>query len=414
MKIRRGLKLATRVLVALLVIAGSVWAVRRWRQSSNPVDAPTAAARQGDFLVTVRCRGALAARRSVQMTAPLDVPDLQIVWLAPPGSRVKPGQVVIRFDPSKSQQDLKEKQSALDQAQATLDQAVAQARITADQDKLDLSTAVYNKQKAELEASKQAIVSAMQGQESAIDLKIAEEKVKVQQATNELHRKSDEAKIASARRLRDAAKAEVDLIKYRLTVMDLKSPLDGVINYESNRSQGWMNAQPFKVGDHTVGGTVIAEIPDLSTLEMESKVEEIDRSRIQIGDDVLVRVDSFPEKVVHARLSRISPLTEQSFDEWPVDRTFRAYALLQNPDPNMRPGMNAGADIVQSRIASVVSIPAKALFTRNGKPAVYVKEKEQFNPRQVTVIARNPDEVAVSGIGAGTLVSLTDLAERKP
>ena len=414
MTFSRGVKIAVRILLVLLVVAGSVWALRRWHHSSSPLEAPTASARLGDFLVMVRSRGALSARRSVQMSAPLDVPDLQIIWLAPPGSRVKPNQVVIRFDPSKSQQDLKEKQSALDQAQATLDQAVAQARITADQDKLDLATAVYNKEKAALEASKQAIVSPMQGQESAIDLKVAEAKVKVQQATNELHHKSDEAKIASARRLRDAAKAEVDLIKYRLTVMDLKSPLDGVINYESNRSQGWMNAQPFKVGDHTVGGTVIAEIPDLSTLEMESKVEEIDRSHIQVGDDVLVHVDAFPEKTIHAKLSRISPLTEQSFEEFPPDRTFRAYALLQNPDPNMRPGMNAGADLIQSKIPNAVSIPAKALFTRNGQPAVYVKGKEQFTPRPVKVIARNPDEVAVSGIRAGTLVSLTDLSEHKP
>ena len=41
-----------------------------------------------------------------------------------------------------------------------------------------------------------------------------------------------------------------------------------------------MNAQPFKVGDHAVPGGVLAEIPDLSTLEMESKVDEVDRGRI--------------------------------------------------------------------------------------------------------------------------------------
>ncbi len=255
-KRRRTTSLLLRVLVVLLIVAGSTWALRRWRHSSSAVDLPTAAARQSDFLVMVRCRGELTAKRSVQLGAPLDVPDLQIVWLAPPGSPVKLGQVVIRFDPSRSQQDLKEKKTALQQAQATLDQAVAQARITADQDKLDLATATYNQEKAHLEASKQAIVSAMEGQKSAIDLGLAEEKVKLQQATTGLHQKSDEAKIASAARLRDAAQNEVALIEHRLAVMDLKSPLDGVVNYLPNHTQGWMNTQSFKVGDHMVGGTV--------------------------------------------------------------------------------------------------------------------------------------------------------------
>ena len=410
---RQAISLLVRLLLISLIVAGSTWAFRRWRHPAPSADLPTAAARSGEFLVMVRCRGELMARRSVQLSAPVDVPDLQIVSLAAPGSAVKPGQVVIRFDPSKSQQDLKEKKTALEQAQATLDQAVAQARITADQDKLDLATAVYAKEKAQLEASKQAIVSAMEGEKSVIDLGLSEEKVKLQRATAGLHQKSDEAKIASAARLRDAAKREVDLVQHRLAVMDLKSPLDGVINYMANRTQGWMNAQPFKVGDHMVGGTVIAEIPDLGTLEMESKVEEIDRGRINAGDAVLVHVDAFPEKVLKAKLVSISPLTEQSFNEWPPTRSFRAYALLDHPDSRMRPGMNAGADLVETTLPHAISIPAKALFTRNGKPAVYVKEQRQFVAREVTVRARNAEEIAVDGLAPGTLVSLSDVGGQK-
>ncbi len=411
---RRRTTALVRALLVLLIVAGSTWALRRWRHSSSALDLPTAAARQGDFQVMVRCRGELTAKRSVQLSAPLDVPDLQIVSLAQPGSAVKSGQVVIRFDPSRSQQDLKEKKTALQQAQATLDQAIAQARITADQDKLDLATATYNQEKAHLEASKQAIVSAMEGQKSVIDLGLAEEKVKLQQATIGLHQKSDEAKIASAARLRDAAQNEVELIERRLEVMDLKSPLDGVVNYLPNRTQGWMNTQPFKVGDHMVGGTVIAEIPDLSTLEMEAKIEEIDRGRIKTGDSVVVHVDAFPEKALNAKLISISPLTEQSFNEWPPTRSFRAYALLVQPDPGMRPGMNAGADVVEAKLPNALSIPAKALFTRNGKPAVYVKQQQYFVPREVKVLARNPDEIAIEGLRAGTLVSLSEPAEQKP
>jgi multidrug efflux pump subunit AcrA (membrane-fusion protein) len=343
----------------------------------------------------------------------LDTPDLQIVWLAPAGGPVKEGMTVIRFDPSKLQQDLKEKSAAFRQAQATLNQAVAQARITADQDKLDLATAQYQMERARLEASKQAIVSAMDGEKSKIDLGLAEEKVKVQEATAQLHKASDQAKIASLRRLRDEAKAEVERTERRLSHMEIKSPLNGVINYLSNTSQGWINAQPFKVGDHAPAGLAIAEIPDLSTLEMESKVDEVDRGRIGVGDTVLVHVDAFPEKVLSAKLESISPLTEQSFAEWPPTRSFKAYARIDTPDSRMRPGMNASADVVQATIPNAISIPAKALFTEQGQPVVYVKSGNQYLPKRVTVRARNTDEVAVEGIAGGSLVTLVEPEQTK-
>ena len=104
----------------------------------------------------------------------------------------------------------------------------------------------------------------------------------------------------------------------------------------------------------------------------------------------------------------MSPLTESSVNEWPPTRSFRAYAQLDELDQRFRPGMNATADIVETRIPGAIAIPAKALFTVHGKPSVYVKKDGAYLPVEVSVKARNPDEVAVEGIAAGTLVALTD------
>ncbi len=93
---------------------------------------------------------------------------------------------------------------------------MAQARITGEQDKLDLATATYTVEKARLEASKQEIVSALQGEENKIDLSLAEEDLKVKEAATHLHAASDAAKTASLTRLRDQAQADVDLTKKRL------------------------------------------------------------------------------------------------------------------------------------------------------------------------------------------------------
>lgn len=407
---KRGLWIAIRLLLCLALVAGLFFAWSRFRGAQAASDLPTTTARQGEFAVLVTCRGNVTAEHKVELEAP-DVPDLQIVWLAPSGSLLKAGAAVIRFDGSKLQQDLREKTEALHQAQASLDQAVAQERIDADKDRLDLAQSKADMEKAELEASKKAIVSAIQGEESAIDSQVAKEKVKVQISTADLHKESNDAKIASQKRLRDQAQAEVDLVKRRLGLLEVKTPIAGYISYASNMTQGWMNAQNYKVGDHAYPGATIGEIPDLKTLEVESKVDEEDRGRISQGDEVNIHVDAFPEKAMKAKLVSISPLTEQSFEEWPPTRTFRAYSALTNPDPRLRTGMNAAAGIVERKLENVISLPSRALFTVAGKPTVYVKGPKQFSPVAVEVLARNPDEVAVSGIGNGTVVALLQPAE---
>ena len=104
-------------------------------------------------------------------------------------------------------------------------------------------------------------------------------------------------KIASLTRLRDQAQAEVALVNRRLIQMELKTPSDGVLLYLTNNSQGWLNAKPFKVGDNVWPGSALAEIPDLNTLEMEAKLEEIDRGRVLSGQQGRLHIDALPEKL---------------------------------------------------------------------------------------------------------------------
>jgi RND family efflux transporter MFP subunit len=371
---------------------------------------PTATARKGEFLVIVSCRGELTAGKSVQIAAPLNVPNLQIVWMAPQASAVKPGDPVVRFDASGAQRQLQEKDAALAQAQATLDQAIAQAKITQEQDKLEYAGMKQTVERARLEASKEEIVSAITAQENKIDLGLAENKLKVQQAAMDLNAASSQSKVASLTSQRNKAKAEAELTRQRISQMEVRAPGQGVVSYLMNYSQGWMNAKPFKVGDNVWPGSSIAEIPELSSLKLKAKAEEIDRGKLVVGQDVRVILDPFPEKPFQGKLDSISPLTEQTF-EWPPSRNFRAYATLGAADDRLRPGMNGRMDIIVDRIPDAISVPAKAVFTRDGRPVVLIPGKNGLKAVKVEVLARNPDEVAVRGIDAGTRVALVETTE---
>src|SRR5271157_1257411 len=231
----------------VLVLAGLLAFVFLRPGAATPSSTvPTATARRGEFLVIVTCRGELVADRFVQLNAPLNVPNLQIVWLAPQGSAVKAGDPIVRFDASTAERQLKEQEAALKQAQASLDQAVAEGHIKAEQDKLELAALKQAAEKARLEASKKEILSAIQGEENRIDLGLAEEKVRVQQATVELNLASSRSSIASLESQRNKARTEAEVTRGRLAKMELRTPAAGIVNLLMNQSQGWMNAKPFK------------------------------------------------------------------------------------------------------------------------------------------------------------------------
>jgi multidrug efflux pump subunit AcrA (membrane-fusion protein) len=406
MTARRWLRVAAGCAV-IAAIVGAAWAgtnlFRRARASS---ELPVAAARKGEFLVIIRCRGDVKAGRSVPIYAPI-VPNLTIAWMAPAGEQVQEGLPVIRFDSSSAQQQLAQKEAALKQAQASLDQALAQSEVTSQQDRSDLKDAQYNVEKARLQTLGNEFVGRIQAEQAQIDFGLADEKLKVQQANVDLHSTSDKAKIASLKRQRDQAQADVDLTKSRIAQMEIRAPITGFLVIAPNYNQGPLNGNPFKVGDNVYSGMNLAEMPDMTSLVMDAKAEEIDRGHIAVGNDVRLRIDALPELSIPARITAISPLTELGV-EWPPTRSFRAYAAVNQPDTRLRPGMNGGMDVVVNRLPDAISIPAKAVFTRSGKPVVFVADHGKYSRVDVQLLARNPDDVAVTGVAPGSLVTLVD------
>src|SRR5262249_12039102 len=134
---------------------------------------------------------------------------------------------------------------------------------------------------------------------------------------------------------------------------------------------------------------------------------------VAAGNDVRVHVDAFPEHTFDGKLASVSPLTQMTF-EWPPVRNFRAYGQIEKTDSRLRPGMNGSVDIVVNRIQDVISIPGNAVFTRDGKPIVYMLSKDGYRAVEVEILARNPDEVAVRGIPDNAVVSLTELELARP
>jgi RND family efflux transporter MFP subunit len=398
----------------LLICAGGGYAAYRYNNQTT-VEVAVAKVRTGDFIVSVRTRGEIRSTHSEVLSAP-QVPQPRIVRLAESGKPIKKGDVVIEFDAAQQEQTYLEKNTSVRTVNSEIVQTKASHKITDEMDAMNLMTAEYNLERAKLEASKAEVLSEIEGAKDRIDVGISEGELGQVKTTIGSHKVAQSADLERLDQKKDKTVRDTERAQTYLSKMVLRAPHDGVVNILSNfRSSGSFGSAPppFKEGDQVWTGAAIAEIPDLSQMRIELKLEEVDRGKLKIGQLAKIRVDAIPEKEFTAALDWISPIASVNFrGPWMQEKTFPAYATLRNLDPRLRPGMSATAEIVIESQPDRLLIPVRASFVHAGKPAVYVQHGEHFTMRQIEVGKRNDaDIVVLKGLNAGETVALENPIE---
>jgi multidrug efflux pump subunit AcrA (membrane-fusion protein) len=231
---------------------------------------------------------------------------------------------------------------------------------------------------------------------------------------------SQQADLKRLQTQKEKAQRDLEKTQSYLSQMTLRAPVSGVVDILSNfRSGGnFGQAQPaFREGDNVWTGASIAEIPDLESMRVELKLDEVDRGKVQLGQAVKVRVDAIPDQEFEATIDWISPIASLVFRGGgppgaSSDKEFPAYATLKAVDKRMRPGMSASVDIVIESQADALMIPLRASFTQSGKPSAFVQVGDHFLSRLIEVGLRNEEEIVVlKGLRAGEMVALVDPVE---
>jgi multidrug efflux pump subunit AcrA (membrane-fusion protein) len=406
-----------RVIVwgALIAVAGGgAWAAYHYGGTTQ-VEVPVAKARQAEFVISVRTRGEIKATKSVILSAP-QVPDLRIVKLAESGKAIKKGDIVVEFDAAQQEQNLLDGTTSVRTVDSEVVQMKASQKITDEADSMNLMTADYNLQRAELEASKAEILSEIEGAKNRIDVGITKGELNQVKTVVKAHDVAKDADLERLRQKKDKTLRDVDRSKTYLSKMVIRAPNDGIVSVMPNiRSQGsWgQTPPPYKEGDRASSGSAIAEIPDLSEMRVELKLEEVDRGKLQIGQKIRVKVDAIPDKEFSAQLDWISPIASIAWRGMGLtEKTFPARATLKNLDPRLRPGMSTSAEIIIESMPNSLLIPIKASFMNSGKPAVWVQHGQSFEIRPIEAGKRNDtDLVVLKGLRAGETVTLENPEE---
>ena len=403
------LKTRVAIVLAVIIVAGgaAMFGLAHYFRKAPPL--ATFEVKRGEFLDSMQFRGEIKALKSVIISAPADAGDLQIVKIATDGSQVKQGDVVVEFDPSKSQHDLQQDNSILKSAQAEIEQVRAQGRLTEEDDATAVMKAKYDAEVARLDAGKAEIVSKIEGEEAKLKLADAEQAVREAEAKLKSDQAVDQTSIQDKKDADSKAEYDAQRASHALSLMTLHAPADGTISLISTWHDSG-NIAPYKAGDRAWPGAGIAEIPDASSLRITARVDEVERGRLAAGQTATLQFDAIADKQFTGKISHIGTLATTDFSAgWPFPQDFGLEIAVDQPDQRLKPGMSAQITIIVNRVTDAITIPAQASFMKSGQTVAYVWNGSKFEERVIQVEKRSRDRILIaSGLHPGDQVALKD------
>ena len=143
-----------------------------------------------------------------------------------------------------------------------------------------------------------------------------------------------------------------------------------------------MTLPDYREGDTVQPGRGVAEIVDLSEIEIKAKVNETDRGVARHGRvRRSVSIEARPALPLTGSTKGVGGLAARAF--WDAGRRAPVRRVVppgSQPSRRSVPGMTARVVIAGERLAGVQHLPRQVLFEKEGKPVVYVRDGDGFTP----------------------------------
>ena len=190
------------------------------------------------------------------------------------------------------------------------------------------------------------------------------------------------------------AQAQLEFSKIQLSYGTVRAPIDGVVESVATQ-EGSTVAASFNA-------PTFVTLIDLSRLEVDAYVDEVDIGGVKVGQKATFTVDAFPDKVFNGEVVAIRP---QAVIQ---DNVVNYDVIIKITDPfegQLRPQMTASVTISMDSLKGVLVIPSKAVSHEGGKTFVTVPSGKGTQQRPVTLGRESGDFVQVkAGVSEGDKV----------
>jgi len=190
-----------------------------------------------------------------------------------------------------------------------------------------------------------------------------------------------------------AAEARIAAAEATVNLAKLTAPFSGTVTQVE-----------IKPGDQVTPGKIAFRIDDLSSLQVDVEISEVDINRVQIGQDAILNFDAILGKDYHGKVKEVAPVG--TINQGVVD--FIVTIELNDADAQVKPGMTAAANIIVEQLNDVLMVPNRAVRLVEGKRVVYILRNGTPQPVPVTLGASSDvnSQVLEGEIKVGDLVVL--------
>jgi HlyD family secretion protein len=407
-------------LVAVLGLAGA--AALAFRGSvgtslaADTPSVPTTRVVRGPLELSVHGRGELRASKFSTLQAPPVSGTLRLLTIVETGVAVKSGDVIMTFDPTEPQYQLEQAQSELLEAEQAILKFEADRDVQAAQDKFDLLQARFDVRRAELDARPDKdLVSDREYQTRQLTLEETKRKLDKLENNSSSRGETDRAALAVAQEKRNKARMTADRARQSLDNLVMKAPIDGFVVVRQNQDANsgifysGMTLPEYRAGDVVFSGRPVADVFDITNMEIKAKVNEQQRNNLAVGQGATVGADELPGVPLTAKITAVSGLAQSDFwsSSGPL-RDFDVTLQLERVDDRLRPGTSVELVMAGTKLENQLHVPRQAIFEKAGKPIVYVRHGDHFEATPVKPTNRTENRVAVEGLAEGAEVALVN------
>ncbi len=190
-----------------------------------------------------------------------------------------------------------------------------------------------------------------------------------------------------------AAQARVDAAKASIALAHISAPFAGTITQVSGL-----------VGDQVAPGTQAFRVDDLSRLQVDVQVSEVDINSVQVGQPVTLTFDAITGKSYNGKVVEVA----QAGDVVSGAVNFTVTVELTNADADVKPGMTAAVTIVVKQLENVLLVQNEAVRQVNNQQVVYIISNNVVQEVPVVLGASSDtsSEVVSGGLKVGDEIIL--------
>ncbi|MDD4746268.1 MAG: efflux RND transporter periplasmic adaptor subunit [Salinivirgaceae bacterium] len=358
------------------------------------------------FNIIVNTTGELQAEKSEEINGPMGlrrarIYSVKIADLVPEGTFVDSGAFVASLDRTELTRLLKDNELDLQKVENQMKQTELDTTLSlrANREELINLKFAFEEAKIKLEQSKfeppasirQAEISLIRA-ERTYEQSVENYKIKHEQAITKM--KEVEAQLTKVKQQTD------DLLEIanEFTVL---APKKGMVIYKKE----WSGKKRQVGSEISPWDPSVATLPDMSQLISKAYINEVDISKIKMGQKATVGVDAFPDKKIDGEVVKIANVGEQKPNS--DAKVFEVQIRLSNSDSILKPSMTTANQIFVNSFDSVLFVPLDALFTDQKEQIVYQKKGVGYRKTPVKTGESNENFIIIlEGLDDGAVVSI--------